>query len=119
MTNLQTGRLGEEFAKQLLLKKGYQIISQNFRSRWGEIDLIAQKDKKLIFVEVKSRIGTAKGKPYEAITKRKIYNLRRPIQYFLLQNNYKNYKLSLDVISVIFNRDQEIEDVKHFENLSF
>ena len=118
MNNLQTGRLGEVAAKNLLISKGYRILYQNYRSRWGEIDIIAGKDKKITFVEVKTRIGDVKSKPYESVTKRKINNLRRPIEFFLLRNHYEKYKFSLDVISIIFNRYNEITELKHFENIN-
>ena len=50
----ERGRLGEEYAARLLEREGYRILSRNFRTRYGEIDLIAQKGEILAFVEVKA-----------------------------------------------------------------
>ena len=51
----QFGDLGEKIAEDYLLKKQYKIIGRNYWKPWGEIDLVARKDNKLIFVEVKTR----------------------------------------------------------------
>ena len=117
MSNITTGRLGEQIAKDYLLEKGYQILEQNYHSHWGEIDLIVKKGDKISFIEVKTKVGTAKGQPYESFTPRKKHNLMRPIQYYLLQNNLKSYKLSLDVISILLEEDKSIEKIIHFENV--
>ncbi|MBI4225580.1 YraN family protein [Candidatus Roizmanbacteria bacterium] len=111
------GRLGEAKAVDFLLNKGYRIIQKNFHSHWGEIDIIAKKDSKVAFIEVKTRIGLLKGKPYESVDKRKLQKLMRPIQFYLLQNHLKDYKLSLDVISIVLNYDLRLDKIIHFENV--
>ena len=63
----ERGRLGEEYAARLLEREGYRILSRNFRTRYGEIDLIAQKGEILAFVEVKARTGDLFGTPSEAV----------------------------------------------------
>jgi len=55
--NYEVGRLGEKIAAEFLAKKGYRILARNFRTRFGEIDLVAAKDGVLVFVEVKLKIG--------------------------------------------------------------
>ena len=115
--NLDIGKIGENLAQEFLQKKGYEILKQNFHTRWGEIDIIALKETKLSFFEVKTRRNESFGKPFEAVNSTKVRRLMRPIQYFLLQNNYKNYKLSLDVISIVLNSDLTVKSLKHFENV--
>lgn len=115
--NLDIGKRGEQHAAEYLLENGYKIIEKNYNGRWGEIDIISTKNNKLSFIEVKTRLSENFGKPYEAVTFVKINNLRRPVQYFLLKNNYKNYKLSLDVISVELKEDLSVKKLKHFENV--
>ncbi|OGK10095.1 hypothetical protein A2767_00545 [Candidatus Roizmanbacteria bacterium RIFCSPHIGHO2_01_FULL_35_10] len=117
--NQDIGKKGEQEASKFLKSKGYRIIEQNFHTHWGEIDLIAVKDSKLSFIEVKTRSNNHFGKPYESMTIHKINHLRRPVQYFLLKNDYKNYKLSLDVISIVINGDLTVNNLKHFENVAF
>lgn len=60
--------MGEEIACRLLKEKGYRIIETNFRTRFGELDIIASKDNFLVFVEVKLKKGTDFGLPEEMIT---------------------------------------------------
>ena len=114
--NLDIGKKGEEEAVSYLKSKNYKILEQNFHTRWGEVDIIASKDNKLSFIEVKTRLSDKFGKPYESFTFSKKNRLRRPVQYFLLKKDYKNYRLSLDVISILFNEDLTIRNLKHFEN---
>ena len=64
----ELGRLGEEIAAERLATRGYRIIERNFRTREGEVDLIAWDGPVLVFVEVKSRRGRAYGLPEESIT---------------------------------------------------
>jgi len=116
--NQAVGKIGEEMAQNFLQKKGYKILEKNFRTRFGEIDLIVSKVDHLRFVEVKTRVGTSKGMPYEAVNYYKIKHLQRACQYFLLKKNLKNYKLSLDVISIILKTNLEIEKIDFFENIN-
>lgn len=117
MNNRVVGVTGEKIASEYLIKNGYQILRQNYYTHWGEIDIIAVKSKTVTFVEVKTRVGTALGKPYEAVNKFKIQKLMRSINLFLLQNNYKDYKLSLDVISIVLSENRVIEKLKHYINI--
>jgi len=112
------GQRGEIEAIIFLHKKGYQILQQNFYSHWGEIDIIGKKDNTITFFEVKTRIGDNKGKPHESVNAAKLAKLHRTIQYFLLQNDYKKYKLSLDVISIILNNDFKVKDITHYINVT-
>src|SRR5581483_1053922 len=54
-SNIQKGKEGEQFVANYLLKQGYRIIHQNFRHKYGEVDIIAKKDEVVAFVEVKWR----------------------------------------------------------------
>lgn len=79
----------EELAAKFLIKNKYEILHRNFHSRYGEIDIIASKDKILHFIEVKSSM-----KGYEVeyrITNDKIYKIIKTINFFLLK-----YQLDLD-----------------------
>lgn len=65
------GRMGEEAAVKLLKKNGCKIIAQNFRCRWGELDIIAKDGDTLVFVEVKTRGSDAFGRPGASVDARK------------------------------------------------
>ncbi len=65
------GRNGEDFCEEYYRKKGYEIKKRNYHSRYGEIDLIAEKDNTVIFVEVKTRKDSTRVKPAEAVDRNK------------------------------------------------
>ena len=111
------GATGEQVASDFLIKKAYKILATNFRSRFGEIDIIAFKKNKISFIEVKTRLGNKKGKPYEAISKRKIIHLKKAAQYYLLINHCKQYKLSLEAISITLDDNFKPIKIDHFENI--
>ena len=69
--NKVTGSIGERIATEYLQKKGYHIIECNAYSRWGEIDIVAEKQNIIIFIEVKTRKSLKQGKPYEAVSYQK------------------------------------------------
>lgn len=82
----ELGAWGEEKAVRYLTRRGYQILDRNFRSRFGEIDIIAKKGDELVFVEVRLRRSTAHGTPEETVDHRKQEKLRKTAQYYLLCN---------------------------------
>ena len=104
------GKLGEEFAKNFMTAEGYEILCSNFNCALGEIDLIAKKEEKIVFVEVKTRISQKFGLPSDAVDaakRRKIVNTAR---YFLA--GYKGSWSSVDfqVMEIM---------VRHHEGLDF
>lgn len=105
-----TGQTGEELAAKYLELSGYTILYRNFRCRIGEIDIIAQKDEVLTFVEVKTRLTTITGYPAEAVTFSKQQKIRRTAQYYLMQNNLLSRMpvLSFDVVEIVKERDKVV-----------
>lgn len=71
MSSKSTGTLGEDFAAEFYEKSGYTVVKRNYHSRYGEIDLIAENENALCFVEVKTRNLTSLGNPAEAVDFRK------------------------------------------------
>jgi putative endonuclease len=119
ISNKKIGAIGEKMALAYLKNKGYRLLQKNFYCRWGEIDLIFKKEDKIIFVEVKTRVGDKKGKPYEAVNFYKIKDLKRAINYYLLKKKCFQSKLSLEVMSIILNPDLSLKEIKHFDQISF
>jgi len=100
-TNRELGQLGEKLAKRFLEERDYQIICQNFRSRQGEIDIIAKdKDETIVFVEVKTRTSLEFGNPAEAVDVNKIDHMIKTAKYYLYLNKIKEGNLRFDVIEV-------------------
>lgn len=78
----ERGREGEALAKQLIVRKGYRVIAENFLCREGEIDLIALHRKELVFIEVKTRRGDTFGSPAESITRAKLQKMQHAAAVF-------------------------------------
>ncbi len=79
------GRDGEELAAKHLLGKGYRILARRYRTRYGEIDLVAEHRDTLVFVEVKMRSGAGFGPPQEAVHPGKQARIARAAASFLQQ----------------------------------
>ena len=94
------GKLAEDFAVKLLSQKGYKIIDRNFRSRFGEIDIVALKEDVLVFVEVKARWSLKFGKPEEAVTPSKLWKIGKTGQYYSLLHPDLPKKLRIDVVAI-------------------
>jgi len=94
------GRAGEEAAARFLETKGYRIIARNVRFRTGEIDLIADENGVLVFVEVKTRSGSDFGTAAEAVTGRKQQQLVRLASLFLAQSGSLARPCRFDVVAV-------------------
>ncbi|MCM8772312.1 MAG: YraN family protein [Candidatus Omnitrophica bacterium] len=77
MRNIELGKIGEEKAINFLQKNGYKIIDRNFRTKFGEIDIIAKKNRKIVFIEVKTRSSDNFGLPEEAVNKKKLRKIER------------------------------------------
>lgn len=95
------GRYGEDRAAIYLQDRGYVIIERNWRSRSGEIDLVARDRDRLVFVEVKTRNGSGYGHPFEAITKDKVARMRRVVAEWCQLKEVSGVKVRLDAISVL------------------
>lgn len=115
---MNLGALGEQEAARYLQENSFALLHTNFRSKIGELDIIAKKNDTLVFVEVKSRIGDMKGKPYEAVTPRKISHIKRAAYAYLLQNDINNASLRIDVVSIEYNEDLTVRELRHFENIT-
>lgn len=95
------GNVGEEFAKSLLLRNGYKILTRNFRTRFGEIDIVAVDDDTLVFVEVKTRRNSKFGEPEEAASYHKLSHIKKAAQYYLLRYKIPFKKQRIDVVSLL------------------
>lgn len=81
------GKFGEDYAHETLLKKGHKILARNFHSRYGEIDIISEKDGIIYFFEVKTRRTTSLNYPEESITYRKKQRMLNTAYEFLEKEN--------------------------------
>lgn len=96
-----TGQAGEARAATFLEGKGYRILARNYRVRGGEIDLVAQDKKTLVFVEVKARSYTAFGGPLAAVTPAKQRKIALAATQFLKEKSLKFDSIRFDVVCVL------------------
>lgn len=98
--NQLVGKRGENLAQNYLKKKGYNIIETNFRCDFGEADIIATKDKEIVFAEVKTRTQEVYGTAADGITFQKKKHIYKVAEYYILKNKLFNFPISLDVIEI-------------------
>lgn len=113
MTNHKMiGNIGEEIAQNYLLKHHCKILHRNYYSRFGEIDIIAEQDNTLIFVEVKYRRNERFALATESITTTKQERMRLTIETYL-QEYPTQQPLRIDLITVVGNSPYQINWLKN------
>lgn len=116
------GALGEEIAKHYLIQKGYVILDMNFRCKIGEIDIVAEKNKVLIFCEVKANFASYSSafRPEVRVNPRKAEKLRRLAEmYIKMRNLSANQGFQIDVLGVEIHKELKTARVSHTENAIF
>ena len=96
----ETGQRGERLAAHFLRSRGYTILETNFRVREGELDIVARKEEFLVFVEVRTRRGTALGTPEESVTPRKKEKLIALAHTYLEAHPAPEQPWRIDVVAV-------------------
>lgn len=100
------GNKAENIAKSFLESKGYIIITSNFFTKLGEIDIIASDNDYLVFVEVKYRKSLKNGLPREAVNYKKQLHIIKTAQYYLMKNNIYNTNCRFDVVEIFGNLEK-------------
>lgn len=100
------GDLGEDLACDYLKRQKYKILERNYKNKIGEIDIIAQKKKEVVFVEVKYRSDDRFGMPSEAVGKNKQNKIRLVAEEFLIRHKFESVRF--DVIEIL---DGEINHI--------
>ncbi len=117
MNNHSTGKLGERLAVKHLKGLGYEILELNYRyKRYGELDIIALYGQLVCFVEVKTRQSDLYGIPSEAIDARKIQQIRKISNIYLLRNDISNTDIRFDVVEVYIDVNKKMAKVHLIEN---
>ena len=97
----QLGMLGQKIAQAYLTRLGYKIIEENFVCRWGEIDLVAIKNRTLVFIEVRTRTSSRFLSPLETITNKKLRSLGRAAKYYLCVKKNLPSNWRLDCVGIV------------------
>ncbi|SCH09573.1 MULTISPECIES: YraN family protein [unclassified Romboutsia] len=106
MNNKEKGDLGENIALTYLLKNGARVIEKNYKIKSGEIDIIANIDNELVFIEVKSRSSIKYGYPSESVNIKKIRKISNVARYYIFINKLYDIPIRFDVIEVYFNENK-------------
>jgi putative endonuclease len=114
----QLGALGERLAAEHLVRRGFRILERNYRTRWGELDIIAFDGATIAFCEVKTRrVDGGAGTPFEAIRQRKRARVRRMALSWLgaTTDRPSARAIRCDAIGVTFDRSGRLVRIEHLE----
>jgi putative endonuclease len=112
------GRLGEDLALEHLERLGYHAIARNYRTRFGELDLVVGDDETIVFVEVKARrLGATAGSALESVPPRKQRQVRGMAAAWLVENHDRprSSELRFDVIGVTVDHGGRLVRLDHLE----
>lgn len=109
------GQKGEKIAIEFLKKMGFEIITQNYHTRLGEVDIIAKIKKEFVFVEVKTRKIFSQGRPQEAVNQEKQKKIIQTAQLFLQKNQLNESDWRIDVIAIDLS-DEDNPQIEHIKN---
>lgn len=104
------GDIGEIDALEFLKKRKFKILQTNFKTKFGEIDIIALDGKTIVFVEVKRRSTLAFGRPIEAVDFRKQQKIRKVAEFYLMIKHKSDTDVRFDVMEIL---DKEITYVEN------
>lgn len=114
LKNKELGNIGEKAAKNYLIDKGFEFITENYFTRYGEIDLVFKEKEILLFIEVKSR----KNKSHfdDAIGFRKVQSLRRSAELFIEKESISFKEMRFDVIFVNIGSEATVVEIGYRPN---
>lgn len=121
------GKIGEDIAAKYLITKGYTILDRNFWRKWGELDLVVEKDKKVIFVEVKTVSYETKEKleyavthetwrPEEQVHRFKLHQIEKALETWISEHDYSG-EWQIDVLAIRIVPRETFATVGHIDNV--
>lgn len=128
--NNKTGGLGEDIATKILVKKGFSIVERNYKTKFAEIDIIAEKYGTLHFIEVKtfsrenisqeSSLGngfeSGEYRPEELVTPQKLKKIQKAADFYMFSRE-KEQEAQIDVIAITLNQPKKTASYKFLENV--
>lgn len=113
----QVGAWGEAKAAQFLQDKGYKILAKHWTHRIGELDIVAAKSGRIIFVEVRTKTSLRYGTPEESIGWHKQEHLRRMANLYMLKNKLNDVPYQVDTVAVLYDSMRKEITIRHLENV--
>ena len=114
----QLGQLGEQLAAEHLVRRGFEIVERNYRTRWGELDIIAFDGRTLAFCEVKTRrLNGDRQRTFDALNAAKRSQVRKMAGSWLIERSRRPRadELRFDAIGVTFSPDGRLLAIEHLE----
>ena len=116
MSTKSIGNLGEEIAEKFLINKGFKILERQFYAKkFGELDIIAEKNNHIHFIEVKTRSNRVFGLPEESITFWKKKKIKNSVYFYLHQKNILHQNFQIDCISIELDYKTRKASVRHIK----
>ena len=124
----KTGEIGENIAARFLVKRGFTVLDRNYTKKWGELDIVAEKQGKIYFIEVKSVIRetldfvlhgmNSAFRPEENMHPRKLQRMSRAIQTYLLsRKSVEGKEWQVDLLVVYLDLENKKAKIKVVENI--
>jgi len=118
------GKIGEDLARQYLEKEGWKIIEQNYKTKYAEIDLVAEKPvgllglgkPTLVFVEVRTKVGEQWGTPEDTINKAKLWKVLQNAKSYAGFKRWQGAQ-RIDAICIVLKADFSVSRLTHHENI--
>jgi putative endonuclease len=123
----ETGTLGESIAAKYLENKGFSVIDKNYRRKWGELDIVVQKDGVIHFIEVKTVSRRSFGghfeqeinnyRPEDNMHPWKLKRLERALQTYILEKRLDSKEWQFDLVCVFLDQEKRVAKVRLLENI--
>jgi putative endonuclease len=110
------GRVGEDLALRHLEQAGYEVLEANYRTRSGEIDLVARRDGALVFVEVRTRRGGRLGPPEESVDAKKQARLAAMAEEYMQAREIGDVDWRIDVVAIELDARGAVARLEVIEN---
>ena len=112
----EVGAKGEKLAAKFLKRKGYKVIQRNYKCKLGEIDIVAEHNGTIVFVEVKTRQTQEFGSPQSSVTATKRGQISRVALSYIRDKKLVDQACRFDVIGITFPPESRKPEIEHIEN---
>lgn len=113
---IELGRKGEDIAAAFLIDSGYQILRRNHMIGHSDIDILAKKDKFLVFVEVRTKSREDRGMPEDSLTSKKLKRMKNTAELYIAFNHYGGLA-RLDAVCIVMDGSDRIKHLEHYEGI--
>lgn len=119
MSRSERGSAAERYVAGRLQRDGYRVLESNWRTRYGEIDIVAVQNDVLVFVEVRARTGSRLGHAEESVSRRKLDRVMNAALAYIEQHpEYADQFWRVDLVAVTLDPTGAVQRFRHFENIT-